>query len=94
MFLQSLPTNLGSPVFGVGGWLIKSCTLDWPSEGCLCDLGDCLRFSARLERWLILGLEVLRREGVSIGTAGSTILSLLSRGPGGNGKYLVVGFTN
>lgn len=49
-------------------------------DGCLCDRGECLKLSAKLDRWPIawfgLGLDVLRLEGGSIEDAGSAISRL------------------
>jgi len=80
---QSLPTNLGSLVLCPGGWLRSSWTLAWEKDGCLWVRGECLKFSAKLERWLMepplldrLGLAVLLRDGRSTWSA----ISILREG--------------
>jgi hypothetical protein len=89
MLLQSRPANLGSPVFETGGWFNNSWTAACDKEGCRCDLGECLIFSAKLDRWLIVpfpgaGLPVFFLEGGSndnecsiLGVGGADITSVL-----------------
>lgn len=77
MLFQSLPLNSSLPFSSLGGLFNNSCTAAWLKLvlGCLCailgEVGLALRFSAKLARWPMDGLDGVRErpslvEGVRV----------------------------